>query len=108
MAGEKDMWNSMLLIIGLKLMSLNVKLCRRCFPVFVQYVIVKGEKSMVNDGWSIKVLLLDLLITKGQKYYPNKNDSYPPFSNTPVNIIENNKKAYNSCKIKEIQKRIIK
>lgn len=40
----------MLLIIGLKLMSLNVKLCRRCFPVFVQYVIVKGEKSMVNDG----------------------------------------------------------
>ena len=54
------------------------------------------------------MILLDLLITKGQKYYPNKNDSYPPFSNTPVNIIENNKKAYNSCKIKEIQKRIIK
>ena len=56
------------------------------------------------------MLLLDISTnyTKGQKYYPNKNDSYPPFSNTPVNIIENNKKAYNSCKIKEIQKRIIK
>ena len=56
------------------------------------------------------MLLLDISTnyTKGQKYYPDKNDSYPPFSNPPVNIIENKKKAYNSCKIKEIQKRIIK
>ena len=56
------------------------------------------------------MLLLDISTnyTKGQKYYPDKNDSYPPFSNTPVNIIENKKKAGNNCKIKEIQKWTIK
>ena len=56
------------------------------------------------------MLLLDISTnyTKGQKYYPDKNDSYPPFSNPPVNIIENKKKAGNNCKIKEIQKWTIK
>ena len=34
----------------------------------------------------------------------NKKKSYPPFSNPPVNIIENNKKAGNGWKIKEKQK----
>ena len=35
----------MLLIIGLELMSLNVKLCQRCLLVFVfvKYVIVKEK-----------------------------------------------------------------
>lgn len=56
------------------------------------------------------MILLDISTnyTKGQKYYPDKNDSYPPFSNPPVNIIENKKKAGNNCKIKEIQKWTIK
>ena len=56
------------------------------------------------------MILLDISTnyTKGQKYYPDKNDSYPPFSNPPVNIIENKKKACNNCKIKEIQKWTIK
>ena len=52
------------------------------------------------------MLLLDISTNyiKGQKYYPNKNDSYPPFFNPPVNYIENKKKVGNNSKIKEKQK----
>lgn len=42
----------MLLIIGLELMSLNVKLCQRCLLVFVfvKYVIVKRGKMLVANN----------------------------------------------------------
>ena len=42
----------MLLIIGLELMSLNVKLCQRCLSVFVfvKSVIVKIGKMLVANN----------------------------------------------------------
>ena len=54
--------------------------------VFIKYVMVKWKKSK-------------------EQY---KEESYPLFSNPPVNIIENKKKAGNNSKIKEIQKWTIK
>lgn len=46
----KGWWNSMLLIMGLEMMSLNVKLCQRCLAIGFRFCqVCYCEREIVNS-----------------------------------------------------------